>query len=122
MRGNVNTKVQGVAKMMRNDEITTTIEIPAYLTLLDLERVQAKALRQIVVRGNVCLINMEKVSNVFSATIQLLLRIHNKAERLACPLYIINASDSVSNALSAAGINEKISFYDRLFQPELIEV
>jgi anti-anti-sigma regulatory factor len=108
--------------MMRTDEITTTIEIPAYLTKQDLEKVQSKTLRQIVVRGSVYLINMEKVSNVFSATIQLLLRIHDRAERLACPLYIINASDSVCNALNTAGVNEKISIYEKILQPELMQV
>jgi anti-anti-sigma regulatory factor len=107
--------------MIRNDEITTTIEIPAYLMVQDLEQVLAKAMRKLVVRGSVCLIDMEKVRNVFSATIQLLLRIYDRALRLTCSIYIINASDAVCNALNSAGINEKISIYEKIRQPKLFE-
>ena len=105
-------------QMIRNDEITTTIEIPAYLMVQDLEKVLAKSMRQLVVRGSVCLIDMEKVRNVFSATIQLVLRIYDRALRLTCSIYIINASDTVCNALNSAGINEKISIYEKIRQPK----
>jgi len=103
------------------DENAIMIEVPAYLTVWDLDKVLNKVLRQMVVRGTTCIVNMNKVVNVYSATLQFLLRISDRAKRLECEVYIINASKPVCNALNNAGIDEKIFICENMLQEELVE-
>lgn len=99
--------------MVGEDEtLTTIIEIPPYLTLWDLEKVLNKVMRQLVNSKNICIVDMKKVKNVYSATVQLLLRINDKANRLDCPIYIVNAQEDVFHALSSAGISQKIPVFN----------
>jgi anti-anti-sigma regulatory factor len=92
----------------RKDEYTLMIDMPAYLTMYDLDKVMNKVMRQMVLPNATCIINMANVHNVYSATIQVLLRINDRAKRLENDIYIINASPEVCNALNNAGISEKI--------------
>lgn len=108
--------------MVKDQTINSVkIVIPTYLTLWDLEKELNKAMRQIVEYGNICIINMEKVRNVYSATIQLLQRIIDRATRFACSVYIVNASEIVCNALKSAGIDEKVPVFSKEPLPELID-
>lgn len=92
----------------RKDENTLMIDMPAYLTMYDLDKVMTKVMRQMVLPGAICIVNMANVHNVYNATIQFLLRISDRAKRLENEVYIINASTSVCNALNNAGIDDKI--------------
>lgn len=84
------------------------IDVPQYLTMWDLEKTVNKTMRAMAEPGCIYIINMENVVNVYSATIQFMLRISDRAKRLENEVFIINAGESVYNALNKAGVCEKI--------------
>jgi anti-anti-sigma regulatory factor len=84
------------------------IEIPAYLTTWDADKVVTRSLRQIQEAGTPVYIDMWKVKHVFSATARLIMRIYDRACQMNCQVKIVRASEPVQNALAALRIDEKI--------------
>jgi anti-anti-sigma regulatory factor len=94
-----------------DEETCTIVEIPAYLTQWDIEEWVGKTLFTLKTPGIPCIIDMARVRNVFSATVHLIMRIYEKAGRMGSEVYIINACETVRNALESLELDKKIPVY-----------
>jgi|GEM_PF-2182038 len=107
--------------IVKIDDNALMIDVPVSDHVWDLDKAVNKVMRNMVEPGYTCVVNMENVINVYNATIQFLLRISDRAKRLENPVYIINASEPVCNALNRAGVNEKIFICENYLMEELAE-
>jgi len=100
---------------VETDAINTfcaTIEVPPYLTTWDMEKAITKALKNFEEPVYACLLDMSMVKNVYSATSRLIIRVYERATRMGCQVYIINACESVRNALKTLQIDTKIPVFE----------
>lgn len=87
---------------------TKTIAIPPYLTVWDLDDEISRCMRIMRDRSDTYLLDMSRVRNIYSATVRLIMRLHDRAERQGARIYLINTPETTENALRMLEVDSRV--------------
>ncbi len=101
------------------DASYTRIDIPARISPQLLESIQKKCSNCIKEMDSDYVLDMQKVANLYSATLALIMHIYKLVCLMKGSLSMVNVNENVARALMSLRIDEKIPHYESLWDYEL---